>query len=284
MNKLRAFLLMIAIAFLLNAVLSDRSMLVEAAEENQGDEKNLWNSMLHSFGPDGTANLTALISTLNDPNLNKLARSLGRANFTELEEVLSSKKVNIEDLMKALRKYELLEDTKHLLRADENHFMSTLERWANKLSTMRERIFGKNGLPATTMKTPAPTPPPPSNVEQSPMVKKSGMKSAEDDVKKPTATESAPSDEPIFVRTKKETPLDANVHIGGGGKGDDLYVEKDKQKDEFNMIAVWLISCAGLAVGILLLVGAFKLCSMAVEKYRGEEPVLNEPVDAYIVV
>jgi hypothetical protein len=56
--------------------------------------------------------MTALLSTLDDPNRNNLAHSLGNANFTELEEVLSSKKVDIGDLMKALRKYELLEDTK----------------------------------------------------------------------------------------------------------------------------------------------------------------------------
>jgi hypothetical protein len=56
--------------------------------------------------------------------------------------------------------------------------MSTLDHWTNKLTTMRERIFGKNGLPLAPQKsTPASTPPP-SN-EQPPMVKKS----AEDDAK-----------------------------------------------------------------------------------------------------
>jgi len=249
MNKLRFFLMLIATAFLLNAALSDGPMLVEAASENQGEEKNLWNSILHSFGPDGTANLTALISTLNDPNLNKLARSLGRANFTELEEVLSSKKVNIEDLMKALRKYELLEDTKHLFRADENHFMNTLERWAKKLTTMRERIFGKNGLPITP-KTPTPAPTPPPSNEQSPMVKKSGMKNVEDE--KP----STPSDEQIFVRIKKEVP--SYVHI-------EPSAEKDEKKwDDQELLLIGLVA-AGAAFGILSLIGVFYF---AVKKWR----------------
>jgi len=275
-NKLRAFLLIIEVALVMNSDLSSGPMFVEAAGENRGEEKNLWNSILHSFGPDGTANLTALISTLNDPNLNKLARSLGRANFTELEEVLSSKKVNIEDLMKALRKYELLEDTKHLFRADENHFMNTLERWANKLTTMRERIF-KNGLSLTPQtSTPAPTPPP-SN-EQSPMVKKGGMKSADYDVKKPNTSESVPSDNPI-VRIKKDTPEFPITPFVV--EGDTKFVEKDKQnEDEWHLAVVWLVSCAGLAFGILLLVGAYKLISMSVTKYLHSDPNSDVPRDA----
>ena len=55
--------------------------------------------------------MAELFSNLQDPNLHKLALSLGRANFTELADVLSKEKVDIEDLMNALRKHELLEDT-----------------------------------------------------------------------------------------------------------------------------------------------------------------------------
>ena len=50
--------------------------------------------------------------------------------------------------------------------------MNTVERWAGKMKTMSERIFGKQGLPHNALD------------EQSPMVKKSGKQSAEDEEKK----------------------------------------------------------------------------------------------------
>ena len=57
-------------------------------------------------------NLTALISKLHDPNVAKLADSLGKANFTDLANVLGQPTVDLEHLMSALRQYNLFDEGK----------------------------------------------------------------------------------------------------------------------------------------------------------------------------
>ncbi len=57
-------------------------------------------------------NLTALISTLNDPHLTSLADTLGKSNFTRLEEILKEPNVDVPKLMNALREYNLIDNSR----------------------------------------------------------------------------------------------------------------------------------------------------------------------------
>jgi len=275
LNKLRAFLMLVAIAFLLNAALSDGSMQAEAASGKQVEEKNLWNSIVGSFDSDGKVNETALLSTLHSPNLKKLARSLGRANLIELEEVLSAKEVNIEKLMKALRKYEMFEDTKDLLRPDEHHSMSMKERWADKLKEMSERILDKDVL------SPLPS------YEHFPMPKKDDKKSAEVDMKEQSINETRPYT-PIIERAKESVPVEhePSVFIT---KSTDKKEKDQRGADKTDQTLVWLITGAGIAFGVLLLIGAYKLISVLVKRFRHNDSAWDDsdmslPLDVYITV